>query len=45
MPDNDIQSLQSENQRLREQMDRFSALSSRIAENLASEVVPQVAGL
>ncbi|MCH8311012.1 MAG: PAS domain-containing protein [Chloroflexi bacterium] len=41
MTDSDIQSLQSENQRLRDQLDRFSALSSRIAENLASEVVLQ----
>ena len=41
MIDNDIQSLQSENQLLRDQMDRFSKLSSRIAEKLASEVVLQ----
>jgi len=41
MTDDDVQSLRSENQRLRDQMDRFSMLSSRIAENLAPEVVLQ----
>jgi PAS domain S-box-containing protein len=41
MTDSDIQRLQSENQRLREQLNTFSALSNRIAENLASKVVLQ----
>ena len=41
MTENDISSLKTENQRLRDQIDKFSALSARIAENLSSDVVLQ----